>query len=60
MIDKIFMAKKKSFVIYLTHIRLPSLYVLDSYDSYKYLGVIQADGMKHHKMKEKVRTESHR
>ena len=28
--------------------------------SYKYLVVIQADGMKHHKMKEKVRTELHR
>ena len=26
-------------------------------DSYKYLGVIQADGMKHHEMKEKVKTE---
>ena len=25
-------------------------------DSYKYLGVIQADGMKHHEMKEKVKT----
>ena len=25
--------------------------------SYKYLGVIQADGMKHHEMKEKVKTE---
>ena len=24
-------------------------------DSYKYLGVIQADEMKHHKMKEKVK-----
>ena len=28
--------------------------------SYKYLGVIQADGMKHHKMKEKVKTEYYR
>ena len=26
-------------------------------DSYKYLGVIQADGMKHHGMKEKVKPE---
>ena len=26
-------------------------------DSYKYLGVIQADGIKHHEMKEKVKTE---
>ena len=26
-------------------------------DSYKYLGGIQADGIKHHKMKEKVKTE---
>ena len=26
-------------------------------DSYKYLGVIQADGLKHHEMKEKVKTE---
>ena len=25
-------------------------------DSYKYLGVIQADGTKHHEMKEKVKT----
>ena len=25
-------------------------------DSYKYLGVIQADGMKHHEIKEKVKT----
>ena len=25
-------------------------------DSYKYLGVIQADGMKHHEMREKVKT----
>ena len=29
-------------------------------DSYKYLGVIQADGMKHHEMKEKVQTEYYR
>ena len=29
-------------------------------DSYKYLGVIQADRMKHHKMKEKVKTEYYR
>ena len=28
--------------------------------SYKYLGVIQADGMKHHEMKEKVKTEYYR
>ena len=28
--------------------------------SYKYLGVIQADGMKHHEMKEKVRKEYYR
>ena len=26
-------------------------------DSYKYLRVIQADGMKHHEMKEKVKTD---
>ena len=26
-------------------------------DSYKYLGVIQANGMKRHEMKEKVKTE---
>ena len=25
-------------------------------DSYKYLGVIQADGMKQHEMKEKIKT----
>ena len=29
-------------------------------DSYKYLGVIQTDGMKHHEMKEKVKTEYYR
>ena len=29
-------------------------------DSYKYLGVIQADGMKHHEIKEKVKTEYYR
>ena len=29
-------------------------------DSYKHLGVIQADGMKHHEMKEKVKTEYYR
>ena len=29
-------------------------------DSYKYSDVIQADGMKHHKMKEKVKTEYYR
>ena len=29
-------------------------------ESYKYLGVIQADGMKHHEMKEKVKTEYYR
>ena len=29
-------------------------------DSYKYLGVIQVDGMKHHKMKVKVKTEYYR
>ena len=29
-------------------------------DSYKYLGVIQADGMKCHEMKEKVKTEYYR
>ena len=29
-------------------------------DSYKYLGVIQADGAKHHEMKEKVKTEYYR
>ena len=29
-------------------------------DSYKYVGVIQADGMKHHEMKEKVKTEYYR
>ena len=29
-------------------------------DSYNYLGVIQADGMKHHEMKEKVKTEYYR
>ena len=29
-------------------------------DSYKYLGVIQADGMKQHEMKEKVKTEYYR
>ena len=29
-------------------------------DSYKYLGVILADGMKHHEMKEKVKTEYYR
>ena len=29
-------------------------------DSYKYLGVIQAYGMKHHEMKEKVKTEYYR
>ena len=28
--------------------------------SYKYLGVIQADGMKHHEIKEKVKTEYYR
>ena len=29
-------------------------------DSYKYLGVIQVDGMKHHAIKEKVKTEYYR
>ena len=29
-------------------------------DSYKYLGVIQEDGMKHHEMKEKVKTKYYR
>ena len=29
-------------------------------DSYKYLRVMQADGMKHHDMKEKVKTEYYR
>ena len=29
-------------------------------DSYKYLGVIQADGMEHHDMKEKVKTQYYR
>ena len=29
-------------------------------DSYKYLGVIQVDGTKHHEMKEKVKTEYYR
>ena len=29
-------------------------------DSYKYLGVIQADGRKHHEMKEKVITDYYR
>ena len=29
-------------------------------DNYKYLGVIQADGMKHHEMKEKFKTEYYR
>ena len=29
-------------------------------DSYKYLGVIKADEMKHHEMKEKVKTEYYR
>ena len=30
--------------------------VLKEGDTYKYLGVIQADGTKHHEMKEKVKT----
>ena len=29
-------------------------------DSYKYLGVIQANGIKHYEMKEKVKTEYYR
>ena len=29
-------------------------------DTYKYLGVIQVDGMKHHEMKEKVKVENYR
>ena len=29
-------------------------------DSYKYLGVIQANGMKQHEMKEKIKTEYYR
>ena len=29
-------------------------------DCYKYFGVIQADGMKHHEMKEKIKTEYYR
>ena len=29
-------------------------------DSYKYLGVIQTNGMKHHEIKEKVKTEYYR
>ena len=34
--------------------------VLKGGDSYKYLGVIQADGTNHHEMKEKVKTEYYR
>ena len=54
------LTKKKGKMANSDGIALPNKTTMKECNSYKYLGVIQANGMKHHEMKEKVKTKSYR